>query len=91
MHAMSNRSIDCPRWAETKTSKVAVLSIKSMEDSDSPFFKSGCRTRSKPSNRACGPVDVDPPGTAASAGRPATPDVVVQLTVACITKGTTPV
>ena len=37
--------------------------IIAMEDSDSPFFKSDCRTRSKPSNGACGPVDIDPPGT----------------------------
>ena len=54
--------------------------IIEMEDSDSPFFKSDYRTRSKPSNGACGPVDVDPPGTAASAGRPTTLDLTQDLT-----------
>ncbi len=39
MHAMSNRSIDCPRWAETKTSKVAVPSVKSYKER---YSTNGC-------------------------------------------------
>ena len=39
MHAMSNRWIDCPRWAETKASKVAVLSVKSYKER---YSTNGC-------------------------------------------------